>query len=310
MKNFLVKSLIFLTTLFYFSCENEKLFYNNEQLNSKQLDNVFSAYDKLNAESSNVNIKKEIVGGKKQNESRLSKDEIEKYIISIESDIQKNKNNSLKRNKVNASLYNGNDVGVVANAGSCPSWSEEISIFMDNEDNNNQTSFTYNGGLPYYNPWQTDYNGNTTLTYCRVDGGNFWFGVPQTIQSPFDYGLLQLGYSSFPLVYKYHVNIDNEDNSNNTQLLSGNLTIGYVNSNVQLRYYKMLGGGTNNISGFPNFGFSYGVHGGTSNYYITDDEDNNNASITSNINIAQNCVRTINAGGNRYNTLFNFAKIY
>lgn len=200
-----------------------------------------------------------------------------------------------ERHQLARTIFGGYDVGVVPNTNSCPSWSEKISIFMDNEDSNPATSvsnFAYGSwydtstgtykSVPFWKGTFTiDSNKNTLFVFCRVDGRDFGHidaNNPNYVNA--GYGVLKLGAYNVNGNYTIVRHFDNEDNDNRNSY-SGDIypNISDRNTTLYFNYYEARTGYSYT---FPYLGFEYGVLGkirsplGGSTWYI-DDEDSSNA---------------------------------
>ena len=159
------------------------------------------------------------------------------------------------------------DIGVIPDK-KCPANSKSISIYMDDEDNNNASKRT---------GWRGAIYGSTVFQFCRIDGDAF-----KPLSNGEDYAVLKLSDSCPNNSIEFDRYFDNEDNRNNNQS-TGNIYPNIVGHNTHLKfcYFK----GTNHgMDSFPNIGVEYGVFAPrnfskslASGTIFTDDEDKNNA---------------------------------
>lgn len=145
------------------------------------------------------------------------------------------------------------DVGIIPGANGCPSGSELLSIYLDDEDDNANSSSGWVGA--------TVQDLNTEFKICRVDGTQF----PVILHAP--YAVLQLGTACPNGATIFTRKFDNENFKNNDHS-SGGISPNYVNktqSNAQLSFCmfsgepfpgQMFGNGNTQ---FPALGVEYGV---------------------------------------------------
>lgn len=169
------------------------------------------------------------------------------------------------------------DIGIIPGANGCPLNSELITVYMDDEDDNNDNSAS---------GWIGSFvqNRNTKLRFCRVNGEYFphLYGVP--------YAVLQLG-ACPPQTTSFVRYFDNEDNDNeNSASVSaggsiypstmGNAPVSFTQLKFCLFSPVAPGPGTPT---FPDLSVEYGVFASSNLPGILaagtlhiDDEDANN----------------------------------
>jgi hypothetical protein len=206
--------------------------------------------------------------------------------------------------------FSSNDVGIIPAApGLCPAGSEYITIYMDDEDDDNASSLS--GWTGAFHHRITDHVNGTELGFCRVSGSQFFnLGHAALINlegQPLDpakaeiwqygYSLLKLG-DECPNGSKEHVReIDNE-NQNNLNESSGNIAPNtFSGSNTFLFFCLFTPTSGPSMNAFPDLGIEYAVFAGRHpdytgpgtghhNFWIqrgvahTDDEDNSNDNST------------------------------
>lgn len=187
--------------------------------------------------------------------------------------------------RIPVTLIVGNvDVGVIPGPDGCPENLETVVIRMDDEDDDNANSASGWTGAIYQ-------DGNTTLTFCRVDGSLFKrFTVPdRTTRQPgeLDYAVLKLG-DACPLgALGFSRYFDNED-SKNKNAHSGNIAPNQQDRNTRLEFcwFKGYIGGVAGqfaMDEFPVYPMSYGVFApanflaaiDTGSLHIDDEDDGN-----------------------------------
>ncbi len=156
--------------------------------------------------------------------------------------------------------------------------SQSVSIFMDNEDHDNDhTHSGWNGEIKY------DSRGNITFRFIKVDGRKF-----KPLSSGENYAVLMLSGYKPPGAVLFSRYFDNEDHHNinrySTEPPGGSISPNISNRNTTL-YFCLFTKLTNveTMDDFPDFGISYGVFASqdfskainTGHIHI-DDEDTNN----------------------------------
>jgi len=178
-----------------------------------------------------------------------------------------------------SALLGANDVGVIAPGAGCPSFAPTVWIHMDNEDSR-QSSYTSG----WVGATQVNGSGNTTLTFCRIDGNQFR-PLSTSGGSPFsNYALLKLGQSCPAGSVEFGRHFDNEDRDNmNSNSNSQNIWPNHQDGNTTL-YFCLFTGGAAPASSLPILEFEYGVFatpnfkfGSGAGVIFTDDEDTRNA---------------------------------
>lgn len=236
-------------------------------------------------------IKIETVGGRKTEESATSKkaEDLPSSRVRSASEIELLKR--LGKFSIPGTIAS-DDIGIVPGVNGCPSGSEAITIYMDDEDNANANSQTGWIGAIIQDQ-------NTTFKFCRVNGTQF---VPASAGV---YAVLQLDNNcpnnSFTVVRYF----DNEDNSNQNYF---HTSAGYgIHPNSQssvpasftsLSFCIFLPSSAPS-PGFPDLGIEYGVFASSDltgalavgSLYI-DDEDaaNNNHYIGGTQNYVSNII--------------------
>jgi hypothetical protein len=170
------------------------------------------------------------------------------------------------------------DVGVIPEvAGVCPTGSEYITIYMDDEDHNNGSFMS--GWTGATSQVITDHVNGTRFGFCRVDGSHFfnlghsllinWQGHPVDSQKArvgaYSYSLLSLG-SACPNDSKpFKRRIENE-RSNNNNSSTGDINPSYQPSNFTHLWFCLFTpssfGYGFTMNNFPDIGIGYGVFGG------------------------------------------------
>lgn len=166
------------------------------------------------------------------------------------------------------------EVGIIPGANGCPSGSELITIYMDDEDHNNANSSSGWIGATYQ-------GGNTGFKFCRVDGTQF------PLVNNAVYAVLMLG-TNCPNSAVISRKFDNEHHKNRNDCSNPNgIYPNYSNkgqANTQLVFCLFDGkSGSNGITSFPNLGVEYGVFAAPdfpgildSGFIHIDDEDEDN----------------------------------
>lgn len=175
------------------------------------------------------------------------------------------------------------DVGVIPDAGeSCPyiegrSGPQELTIYMDDEDDSNATRRS--GWIGKFTS-----NSNTTMRFCRVPGKYFHrIGAPTA--SDATYAVIKMGESCPSGSKEFTRYFDNEDDDNENYSV-GHLGENSSDRNTRLRFCQfdgVSGGYSWGFSTFAGGNFRYGVFTGPnhpwidqSGYIYTDDEDSSN----------------------------------
>jgi hypothetical protein len=142
--------------------------------------------------------------------------------------------------------------------------SELVTIYMDDEDDDNQTKFS-DGWVP---PSTVDRgsarfwpaNGNTTLRFCRVEGSNFKAKTSVAGDTANFYAVLSLGTDCPTNSMRVGYFIDNEDNANE------NWSDGSVWPNESDRadssttlWFCVFRSAASTMASFPNLGAPYAV---------------------------------------------------
>lgn len=198
-------------------------------------------------------------------------------------------------------------VGVIAGVHGCPTGSDLVTFFTDDEDKNNANGNSgWVGGIIQ--------NKNTLFKFCRVDGSKF--STP--IDAP--YAVLQLGQTCPAGSYSFSRYFDNEDYKNINSYNpsdSGQNWMRVLNSDAQF-YFCVFSNNVNTFVGspgsFPNLGVEYGVFAPSGLYGIleagalrTDDEDGDNEN-SFNVPSGKQWETSMIISGDR-NTDFKLAKV-
>ncbi|MCP3058396.1 hypothetical protein LXT21_06410 [Myxococcus sp. K38C18041901] len=171
-----------------------------------------------------------------------------------------------------------NDVGVIAPETGCPAFAPTVWIHMDNEDSR-QSSHTSG----WVGATQVNGAGNTTFTFCRVDGNKFK-ALSTSAGPSSNFALLKLGASCPAGSAEFGRYFDNEDRDN----MNSNSNSENIWPNVQGRdttlYFCLFTGATTPASSLPILEFEYGVFatpyfrfGKGAGVIFNDDEDTRNA---------------------------------
>jgi FIMAH domain-containing protein len=168
------------------------------------------------------------------------------------------------------------DVGVIPEAGGCRD-SEPITIYMDDEDDDNESDAE--GWIG-----ESHVDRNTTLQFCRADGSLFGkmpppAGDPRTN----DYAVLKLGDVCPDGSVEISRHFDNEDDDNENYY-SGDIAPSEQEKNTTLRFclFRPENSGGTEMTEFPRLSYAYGViardlAAAVDNGRIhTDDEDSDN----------------------------------
>lgn len=209
--------------------------------------------------------------------------------------------------------------------GKCPNGIETVTIYMDDEDDNNQTAWGHSWRLPQdtFDDLVLGYdNWNTRLQFCRVNGTSFRPMGRDVNDKGHFYAVLRLG-SKCPngstIMYRF---IENE-NDNNESYASGPYQPNSAGPNTMLHFcYFREGSGTNLVDDVPNLGFPYAVYhdfDGPQPYpfslglgkarHVSDDEDSDNGNISSGGTAAKRADFSAIISEGR-NTTFDLARVY
>jgi len=170
-------------------------------------------------------------------------------------------------------------VGVIPNkAGDCPNDSEELTIYMDDENSDNRNkSSGWNGAI--------ESTKNTKFRFCRVNGSIF-----KPVSNGEPYAVLKLSDQCPVGSREFKRRFDNNDYKNKNYS-KGDIAPNVVNRNTYLRFcvFGEADSDEETMQSFPNFKnksgniFSYGVfarsgfsYGKRDGYIYTDDEDSRN----------------------------------
>jgi hypothetical protein len=179
------------------------------------------------------------------------------------------------------------DIGVLADVRGCPPGVEPITIYMDDENDNNQDHTEGWIGKSFS---QHD----TRLEFCRIDG-SMWHPTPGTPDDPGrgDFAVLKLGNSCPNSSGGAVISLDNEDaDGNNEDYFSGDIspstqefTIGSTTLRLCIFHYQE---GGDSMAQFPVLPFEYGVFAPANHplayqtgSLFTDDENDNNFDFSS-----------------------------
>jgi hypothetical protein len=178
-------------------------------------------------------------------------------------------------------------VGVIPDgSNACPSTSDEITIYMDDEDTDNANS---------HSNWigKTESSANTRFHFCRVDGNLFkpFSTVSSLSDMRDDYAVLKLGPACPPGSVEFNRFFDNEDSHGNSNSFDGDIAPNESTHNTRLFFCMFRAaqlGAMTTIGVFPevSLGFHYGVlapadfnHGAiTHGQFRTDEEDDDDQS--------------------------------
>ena len=159
------------------------------------------------------------------------------------------------------------DIGVIPDT-NCPQNSESISIYMDDEDDNNASK---------REGWVGATEGGTKFRFCRINGDNF-----KPLSNNEDYAVLKLSDSCPNNSIEFNRYFDNEDDRNANNF-TGNIYPNIVNHNTNLKFCYFQGA-SYGMDSFPDIGVEYGVFAPEnfsksleSGTIYTDDEDDRNA---------------------------------
>lgn len=164
-------------------------------------------------------------------------------------------------------------VGVIPEAGfNCPSGMARITLFLDNEDDDNA-----NSRMGWIGATEQDRD-NTLLHFCRADGALFRPVASGKAES--NYAVLALGATCPSGSVSLTRHFDNEDHPG----CSFPAACALANNNLDLRLCMFRASErTGSTAPFPSIGIPYGVFGTASlpgssgsGFIFTDDEDDDN----------------------------------
>lgn len=169
-------------------------------------------------------------------------------------------------------------VGVIPDASTCPSFTTEVRIDMDNEDHNEASDLDgWTGGT------QLDSSGNITYVFCQVDGSQFRSLTTQS-NSRANYAVLLLSGKCPAGSVRFNRHFDNEDDDP-SNYSTGVIYPNVVNGNSRM-HFCLFRGGAPTAASLPHLGFNYGVFageaftfaspGGKGRIFSDDEDDNNN----------------------------------
>ncbi len=192
------------------------------------------------------------------------------------------------------------DVGVIPASQSCPTDSELISIYMDDEDSNNANS--HSGWIG-----ATNSTSNTRFYFCRTRGDAFK-PLTTTSNSSKVYAVLKLGQQCPTGSVEFSRYFDNEDSSNNNSWyasISSNISPNSSTSNTRL-VFCLFTTGSQTMSGFPNLGINYGVFAAsnlsgalsTGTVHTDDEDSSNNNSYTVDSSYSSLATAIVSSGKN------------
>jgi hypothetical protein len=170
------------------------------------------------------------------------------------------------------------DVGVIPEDGSCRD-SEPITIYMDDEDDDNESDSE--GWIG-----ESHVDRNTTLQFCRADGSLFGKLPPPPATADArsnDYAVLKLGQVCPDGAVEISRHFDNEDDDNENYY-SGDIVTSEQGKNTTLQFclFRPENAGGTEMSDFPRLSYPYGVIARDlgaavdSGKIHTDDEDSDN----------------------------------
>lgn len=164
------------------------------------------------------------------------------------------------------------DIGIIPETESCPTGSELIRIFMDDEDTRNRNSRSGWIGA-------TISNRNTTFIFCRVDGSAF-------TSMPGAYVVLLLSGQCPAGASPFTRRFDNQDGSNTNEVwtsMGGGIYPSTSDSNYTTLVFCSMPATAGSTGTFPDLGISYGVFAAgdfpsalATGWFHTDDEDDSN----------------------------------
>lgn len=194
------------------------------------------------------------------------------------------------------------DVGVLPNTAGCPTDSELITIYMDDEDSNNKSSSSGWTGA-------SSSGSNTKLKFCRVRGEDFK-PLSTSTSTARSYAVLMLGSSCPNGSTELSRKFDNEDSNNNnwwTAEDSSDIAPNSQGSNTTL-HFCLFTSGSSTMSSFPDLGISYGVLApssfsptyalSTGSIHTDDEDDDNNNGYTVPSSVSSIAKSIVSSGSN------------
>lgn len=143
------------------------------------------------------------------------------------------------------------EVGVVPETAACPTGSEMIQIYMDDEDTNNQNSALGWTGATGLGP-------DTTWRFCRVAGAQFGVLPASGKGGHNHYAVLKLSDTCPRDAVEVIRRWDNEDVNNGNWHTPENILPNQQATDTQLRFC-MFNGAVPTMQSFPELGMAYGV---------------------------------------------------
>jgi hypothetical protein len=193
--------------------------------------------------------------------------------------------------------------------------SELVTIFMDDEDDDNQTKWTDGWVAPNNNdPWTAFYldGGNTTFRFCRVEGSNFKPKTTLAGDTANFYAVLSLGTNCPTGSSRVRYFIDNE-NDQNINSSSGSIapnTVGNPNYSSTSLYFCVYRSSATTMAAFPELGARYAVfhtwdvtkqpgwviskHAN----YTDDEDDGNHNTVTGDAGVVAELRKMVGMGAN------------
>ncbi len=186
-------------------------------------------------------------------------------------------------------------IGIIPESpGQCPTGSEYLTIYMDDEDNNNKSNQSGWVGSILSNQGNT----GTSIGVCRVSGAGF-ISHPRLPYAVIKFDALTDNHGSWagcPGGSKEIRRLFDNENSNNQNSSIGSVTPNNINGNwrnknwrLHFCYFEPTGGaifGNSPNLYFPDLGISYGVFAAPESKWLlntgfvyTDDEDNSNDNL-------------------------------
>lgn len=231
-------------------------------------------------------------------------------------------------------------VGVVPVDGTtCPADSQLVTIYMDDEDDDNNTDWVGyfgNDGGKWQSPQTpfrgvregedicsifgcTRFNENTTLRFCKVNGQKFKPLTTNVNAKSQFYAVLKLGQYCPNGSLNHSRFIDNEDDDNENWT-SGPIAPNSQDHNTSLKFcFFRTGTSSNLMTSFPSLGIQYAVFHDYDDsiqpswviskrwhYSDNEDDDNINSSSPSGTSAAYDFGRLVGSGTN---TFFEFARV-